>query len=101
MVLTTHPRVTHFGPDRANGAAWATSIAKVGAMLGPWLAGLIMDNGLGAQGTFFVFAIFPVVMSVLLLVLGRIQRRLPPEAEGALASVIEEKLAADRAEAAA
>lgn len=86
---------------RANGAAWATSIAKVGAMLGPWLAGAIMDNGLGARGTFFVFAVFPVVMSVLLLVLGGIQRRLPPDAEGALASVIEEDAATRREEATA
>jgi len=70
---------------RANGAAWATSIAKLGAMVGPWLAGVLMDGGLGAQGTFYVFALFPVLMAVLLFVLGGVQRRLPAEADGALA----------------
>lgn len=69
---------------RANGAAWATSIAKFGAMLGPWLAGVIMDGGIGAQGTFFVFALFPLLMSGLLFGLGRVQKRLPAHADGAL-----------------
>jgi MFS transporter, AAHS family, 4-hydroxybenzoate transporter len=86
---------------RANGAAWATSIAKVGAMLGPWLAGVIMDNGLGAQGTFYVFALFPLVMCGLLFILGRAQRRLPADADGALASVIAAGGATRREEAAA
>ncbi|WP_160148862.1 MFS transporter [Amycolatopsis alkalitolerans] len=72
---------------RANGGAWATSIAKFGAMLGPWLAGVIMDGGLGARGTFFVFALFPLLMSGLLFWLGRVQKRLPPDADGALTSV--------------
>lgn len=70
---------------RANGAAWATSIAKFGAMLGPWLAGVILDASHDApQPTFFVFAVFPLVMGVLLLALGRVQRRLPADADGAL-----------------
>ncbi|GAB2990692.1 MFS transporter [Amycolatopsis acidiphila] len=72
---------------RANGAAWATSIAKFGAMLGPWLAGVIMDGGLGAQGTFYVFALFPLLMSGLLFALGRAQKRLPHDADGAPAPV--------------
>jgi AAHS family 4-hydroxybenzoate transporter-like MFS transporter len=69
---------------RANGAAWATSVAKFGAMLGPWLAGTIMDEGLSAQATFYVFALFPLLMSGLLIGLGRVQRRLPEQADGAL-----------------
>ncbi|WP_236794882.1 MFS transporter [Amycolatopsis sp. GM8] len=72
---------------RANGGAWATSVAKLGAMLGPWLAGVIMDGGIGARGTFFVFALFPLVMCGLLFALGRVQKRLPPDADGALAPV--------------
>ena len=69
---------------RANGAAWATSIAKLGAMLGPWLAGVVMDATHAARPTFYVFAVFPLVMGVLLFVLGRVQRRLPADADGAL-----------------
>ncbi|MEW2508196.1 MFS transporter [Amycolatopsis sp. NPDC047767] len=72
---------------RANGAGWATSVSKLGAMLGPWLAGVLLDHGLSAQGTFFVFAVFPVVMMTALLVLGRFQRRLPATADGSLSPV--------------
>ncbi|MFI0766183.1 MFS transporter [Streptomyces sp. NPDC021218] len=69
---------------RANGAAWASSVAKIGAMIGPWLGGVLLDTGLGARGAFEVFAICPAVMVVLLIALGRAQRRLPADAEGAL-----------------
>lgn len=69
---------------RANGAAWATSIAKVGAIIGPLLAGVLMDAGMTAQSTFFVFALFPLVMAVVLFGLGRLQRGLPADADGAL-----------------
>ncbi|OLT04660.1 hypothetical protein BJF90_21660 [Pseudonocardia sp. CNS-004] len=69
---------------RANGAGWATSMAKFGAMLGPWLAGFVMDHGVDARGTFFVFAFFPVAMVVLLVVLGRIQKSLPADSDGSL-----------------
>jgi AAHS family 4-hydroxybenzoate transporter-like MFS transporter len=69
---------------RASGGGWAASVSKLGAMLGPWLAGLLLDQGVTAKGTFFVFAIFPVAMVVLLAVLGRVQRGLPAEAEGSL-----------------
>lgn len=70
---------------RSNGGAWATSIAKFGAMVGPLLAGVLLDAGLKAQQTFYVFAIFPVLMAILLFLVGAAQRRLPPEADGALA----------------
>ncbi|MFI5614876.1 MFS transporter [Amycolatopsis sp. NPDC051903] len=69
---------------RASGGGWAASVSKLGAMLGPWLAGLLLDDGISAKGTFFVFAIFPVAMVVVLAVLGRIQRTLPAGAEGSL-----------------
>jgi AAHS family 4-hydroxybenzoate transporter-like MFS transporter len=69
---------------RASGAGWATSMAKVGAMIGPWLAGFSLDHGLDARGTFFVFAFFPAAMVILLGVLGRIQRTLPPDEDGSL-----------------
>ncbi|GLY66865.1 MFS transporter [Amycolatopsis taiwanensis] len=72
---------------RANGAAWATSIAKFGAMLGPWLAGVLLDGGFTARGTFYVFALFPLLMAALLFVLGAAQRKLPADADGALSSV--------------
>ncbi|WP_070012414.1 MFS transporter [Streptomyces abyssalis] len=71
---------------RANGAAWASSVAKVGAMVGPWLGGVLLDAGLGTSGAFTVFALCPAVMVVVLLAMGRAQKSLSPDTEGALAS---------------
>ncbi|WP_306192124.1 hypothetical protein [Streptomyces sp. MK5] len=69
---------------RANGAAWASSVAKTGAVVGLWFGAAILDAGLGARGAFTVFAVCPAVMVLVLFALGRVQRRLPAEAEGAL-----------------
>jgi AAHS family 4-hydroxybenzoate transporter-like MFS transporter len=71
---------------RANGAAWASSVAKVGAMIGPWLGGVLLDAGLGTGGAFTTFALCPVIMVVLLFMMGRAQKSLSPETEGALVS---------------
>jgi AAHS family 4-hydroxybenzoate transporter-like MFS transporter len=69
---------------RANGAGWASSIAKLGAMLGPWLAGVLLDAGYRPFDLFTVFAVCPAIMVVLLLALGRAQRSLPAGAEGGM-----------------
>lgn len=69
---------------RASGGGWAASVSKLGAMLGPLLAGRLLDSGLSAKGTFFVFAVFPLAMIILLTTLGRVQRGLPAGAEGSL-----------------
>ncbi|MFI9780174.1 hypothetical protein ACIHCV_36695 [Streptomyces sp. NPDC051956] len=74
---------------RANGAAWASSVAKVGAMIGPWLGGVLLDTGLGARGAFVIFAVCPAAMVLVLICLGRAQRRLPIDAEGAVATTPE------------
>ncbi|HWM36630.1 MAG TPA: hypothetical protein VNS49_05870, partial [Streptomyces sp.] len=71
-------------PIRANGAAWASSVAKVGAMIGPWLGGVLLDAGLGTGGAFTTFAVCPILMVVLLFAMGRAQKSLPPDTEGAL-----------------
>jgi AAHS family 4-hydroxybenzoate transporter-like MFS transporter len=71
-------------PIRANGAAWASSVAKVGAMAGPWLGGVLLDAGMGPGGAFTVFALCPIVMVALLFALGRVQRGLTAQTEGAL-----------------
>jgi AAHS family 4-hydroxybenzoate transporter-like MFS transporter len=71
-------------PIRANGAAWASSVAKVGAMIGPWLGGVLLDAGLGTGGAFTAFALCPTIMVVLLFAMGRAQKSMSPDAEGAL-----------------
>jgi MFS transporter, AAHS family, 4-hydroxybenzoate transporter len=72
---------------RASGGGWAASVSKLGAMLGPLLAGLLLDHGVTAKATFFVFAIFPIVMLVLLAILGRVQSGLPAGVDGSLRPV--------------
>lgn len=69
---------------RASGGGWAASVSKLGAMLGPLLAGLLLDHGVTAKGTFFYFAIFLIAMIVLLAILGRAQRGLPADVDGSL-----------------
>ncbi|NLU75346.1 MFS transporter [Streptomyces sp. HNM0575] len=71
---------------RANGAAWASSVAKVGAMVGPWLGGVLLDAGIGTSGAFTSFALCPAIMIVVLFAMGRVQRGLSPDTEGALAT---------------
>lgn len=80
----THIRRTKECGGQPADPGWATSIPKFGAMLGPWLAGVLLDGGVSARGTFFVFAFLPVAMVVLLAVLGRIQRGLPATVDGSL-----------------
>jgi len=75
-------------PIRANGAAWASSVAKVGAMIGPWLGGVLLDAGLGTGGAFTTFALCPILMVILLFAMGRAQRSLSPDAEGALFTAV-------------
>ncbi|MCX5315421.1 FAD-dependent oxidoreductase [Streptomyces sp. NBC_00154] len=73
--------------DAVARTAWPIELhAKVGAMAGPWLGGVILDAGLGARGAFIVFSVCPAVMVLVLFALGRVQRRLPAEAEGALSA---------------
>jgi AAHS family 4-hydroxybenzoate transporter-like MFS transporter len=84
---------------RASGGGWAASVSKLGAMLGPLLAGRLLDSGLSAKGTFFVFAVFPVAMVVLLTTLGRVQRGLPAGAEGSLRLAAAEPANAEPAKA--
>ena len=58
-----------------------------GPVVDAGLAGRLLDGGLSAKGTFFVFAVFavfPVAMVVLLTTLDRAQRGLPAGAEGSL-----------------
>ncbi|MGY5034058.1 hypothetical protein ACWC9U_24935 [Streptomyces sp. 900116325] len=59
-------------------------------MAGPWLGGIILDAGLGARGAFTLFSVCPAVMVLVLFALGRGQRRLPTDAEGALTAELPE-----------
>jgi MFS transporter, AAHS family, 4-hydroxybenzoate transporter len=57
---------------RGNGAGWAISVAKVGSIAGPFVAGLILSTSLPVRYIFAVLAICPAVFVVCIFVIGRI-----------------------------
>jgi AAHS family 4-hydroxybenzoate transporter-like MFS transporter len=61
---------------RANGAGWATSVAKVGSIAGPWIAGIILSTSLPTRNIFAILAICPVVVLICVFMIGRIHTRL-------------------------
>jgi len=61
---------------RANGAGWATSIAKIGSVAGPILGGIVLSTTLPVRDIFAVLAVCPVVMAVCIYIVGRMQRRI-------------------------
>jgi AAHS family 4-hydroxybenzoate transporter-like MFS transporter len=57
---------------RGNGAGWAISVAKVGSIAGPSIAGLILSSSLPVRSIFAVLAICPAVFVICIFVIGRI-----------------------------
>jgi MFS transporter, AAHS family, 4-hydroxybenzoate transporter len=61
---------------RGNGTGWATSVAKIGSIAGPYLAGLILATSLPVRNIFAVLAICPTVFVVCILIIGTIHTRI-------------------------
>jgi AAHS family 4-hydroxybenzoate transporter-like MFS transporter len=61
---------------RSNGAGWATSIAKIGSVIGPVIGGVVLSTHLPVRVLFALFAVFPFVVGLGVFLLGLIQRRL-------------------------
>jgi AAHS family 4-hydroxybenzoate transporter-like MFS transporter len=57
---------------RANGAGWATSVAKLGSIAGPLAAGLILSTSLPVRMIFAVLAVCPAAFVVSIFIVGRI-----------------------------
>ncbi|MBV9538726.1 MAG: MFS transporter [Acidisphaera sp.] len=57
---------------RANGAGWATSVAKIGSIAGPTLGGLILSSGLPVRQVFICLALCPALMALCTFAIGRI-----------------------------
>jgi MFS transporter, AAHS family, 4-hydroxybenzoate transporter len=85
---------------RSNGAGWATSVAKIGSIMGPVIGGVVLSTHLPVRVLFAILAACPFAMGVAVFVLGRIQRRntrlrgeLAPEAPPAagLAAIAESR----------
>jgi AAHS family 4-hydroxybenzoate transporter-like MFS transporter len=61
---------------RANGAGWATSIAKIGSVAGPILGGIVLSTSLPVRDIFAVLAVCPAVLAVCIYIVGRLHRRI-------------------------
>jgi AAHS family 4-hydroxybenzoate transporter-like MFS transporter len=59
---------------RANGAGWATSIAKIGAVAGPALAGYLLAEGVEPIHLFALVAICPMVLAACAIGIGLVVR---------------------------
>lgn len=69
---------------RGNGAGWATSVAKIGSVAGPYLGGLILSTSLPVRHIYAVLAVCPLVFAICIYAVGlRHTRLLGKEAQGA------------------
>jgi AAHS family 4-hydroxybenzoate transporter-like MFS transporter len=64
---------------RSNGAGWATSVAKIGSVIGPIIGGHLLATHMPVRKLFAVLAAFPVVVAGCVFYLGLIQRRMARE----------------------
>ena len=60
---------------RANGAGWATSIAKIGSILGPLVGGAALSSGMPVKVMYAFLASCPLVVGIGIFIIGRIQQR--------------------------
>ena len=78
---------THFGMHsiagifypsayRANGAGWATSVAKVGSIIGPLIPGMVLSSRLPVKAIFTIFAACPCIVGISIVSIGVLQRRM-------------------------
>jgi len=61
---------------RANGAGWATSVAKIGSVAGPALGGVILSTSLPVRNIFVVLAVCPAVFAICIYAVGRMHRKI-------------------------
>ena len=77
---------THFGMHsiagifypsaiRANGAGWATSVAKIGSIFAPLLGGYLLAMNMPPRLLFVLLAATPLLSCVSLLLLARVGKR--------------------------
>ena len=66
---------------RANGAGWATSIAKIGSIVGPMIGGVTLSSRLPVKATFAFMAVCPFVVGISIFIVGRFQNRMEQNEE--------------------
>ncbi len=62
---------------RANGAGWASAVAKVGSVIAPLIGGVVMSSGLPVRATYALLAACPAVYAISLVLIGWVERRDP------------------------
>jgi AAHS family 4-hydroxybenzoate transporter-like MFS transporter len=80
---------------RANGAGWATSVAKIGSIAGPVLGGVVLSTSLPVRNVFAVLAVCPAVFAICIYIVGCLHRRIL--GREALVSAQNEGVIADQA----
>jgi AAHS family 4-hydroxybenzoate transporter-like MFS transporter len=65
---------------RASGTGWATSVAKIGGVLGPLIGGVILASGMPVIRSYALLAICPVIVCVSALAIGAVVSRRPKAA---------------------
>ena len=60
---------------RANGAGWATSVAKVGAIIGPLVGAWVLASGVPVVRTYALLAVCPAIIAVSAIGIGIVVRR--------------------------
>lgn len=61
---------------RANGAGWATSVAKIGSIAGPAVGGWVLATSLPVRNIYAVLAICPAIYAICIYIVGRMHRRI-------------------------
>ncbi|WP_183029971.1 hypothetical protein [Altericroceibacterium spongiae] len=62
---------------RANGAGWATSVAKIGGIAGPIIGGYVLTSGLPIVRSFAILAICPLTLALCALGIAHFVRKRP------------------------
>ena len=71
---------------RASGAGWATSVAKVGAILGPVVGAAVLSSGLPVLRSYALLAVCPAILFACALGIHFVTR--PPAAAALQAQVL-------------
>lgn len=64
---------------RNTGMAWALGIGRLGAIIGPWLGGVLLTMGLPPREIFLVACVTAAIATLAVVYLGVINRRRAPE----------------------
>lgn len=71
---------------RANGGGWATSVAKIGGVVGPIIGAYVLSSGMPIVRSFAILAICPAILMICAIGIGLVVRRGDPRSSVAVLS---------------